>query len=45
MIYNQIKDEGLLFGNVLPPALLCRDGFFPFNHKNLGGGFSLCFNT
>ncbi|MFW9828247.1 MAG: hypothetical protein ACFFEY_11670 [Candidatus Thorarchaeota archaeon] len=40
MIYNQIKDEDLLFGNDLPPELLYRDGFFPFKHKNLGGGFS-----
>lgn len=39
-IYNQIKDEGLLFGIDLPPELLYRDGFFPFTHKHLGSGFS-----
>ena len=40
IIYNQIKDEGLLFETDLPPEFLYRDGFFPFTHKHLGGGFS-----
>ncbi len=39
-IYNTLKNENRLFGNDLPPEFLFQDGFFPFNHKHLGKGFS-----
>jgi radical SAM superfamily enzyme YgiQ (UPF0313 family) len=38
--YQQLKNEGLLFKDDLPPEFVFREGFFPFKHKNLGGGFS-----
>lgn len=40
-LYGTIKNDGRLFGLDLPPEFLYQDGFFPFNHKNLGGGFSI----
>jgi hypothetical protein len=39
-IYNELSQEGTVFGDDLPPNLWYKDGFFPFKHKNLGGGFS-----
>ncbi len=38
--YNQLNKEGRIFGDDLPPEFICRDGFFSFNHPNLGRGFS-----
>jgi hypothetical protein len=38
-IYENLKREKRLFGNDIPPELLYRDGFYPFNHKHLGSGF------
>ncbi|MFX1363839.1 MAG: hypothetical protein ACFFCE_14345 [Promethearchaeota archaeon] len=39
-LYELLKHEGRLFGDDLPAELLYEDGFFPFRHEELGGGFS-----
>ncbi len=39
-LYELLKKEGRLFGDDLPAELVYEDGFFPFNHKELGSGFS-----
>ncbi|MFW9990279.1 MAG: hypothetical protein ACFFC3_16685 [Candidatus Odinarchaeota archaeon] len=39
-IYELLKREGRLFGDDLPAELVYEDGFFPFKHQALGGGFS-----
>ncbi|MFX1314086.1 MAG: hypothetical protein ACFFHD_15980 [Promethearchaeota archaeon] len=39
-VYELLKKEGRLFGDDLPAELLYEDGYFPFIHKSLGGGFS-----
>ncbi len=39
-IYNQLKEKNLLYGEDLPPEFLYHEGFFPFKHKYLGGGFN-----
>ncbi|MFW9989814.1 MAG: B12-binding domain-containing radical SAM protein [Candidatus Odinarchaeota archaeon] len=38
--YIELKKENRIFGEDLPPEFLYREGFFPFQHKYLGGGFS-----
>ena len=39
-LYELLKKDGRLFGDDLPAELVYQDGFFTFNHKALGGGFS-----
>ncbi len=39
-LYEHLKKEGRLFGDDLPAELVYEDGYFPFNHQALGGGFS-----
>ncbi|MFX1503309.1 MAG: hypothetical protein ACFFDH_20270 [Promethearchaeota archaeon] len=38
--YIDLDKENRIFGEDLPPEFLYREGFFPFQHKYLGGGFS-----
>lgn len=38
--YNQLKKEGRIYGEDLPPELVYHEGYFPFDHPYLGGGFS-----
>ncbi len=40
LLYERHKEQGNLFGEDLPPELIYREGFFPFNHEYLGGGYS-----
>lgn len=39
-LYEQLKSEGRIFGDDLPSEFVYHEGFFPFEHKNLGKGFS-----
>ncbi len=40
-LYELLKKEGRIFGDDLPAELVYQDGFLNFNHKALGGGFSV----
>ncbi|MFX1374428.1 MAG: hypothetical protein ACFFA0_01320 [Promethearchaeota archaeon] len=40
-LHEFLKKEGRLFGDDLPAELVYQDGFLAFNHKTLGGGFSI----
>jgi hypothetical protein len=39
-LYEHLKKSGRLFGEDMPVELIYEDGFFPFQHKTLGRGFS-----
>lgn len=41
ILYNQLKSEGRIFGEDLPPEFLYFEGFMPFRHPNLGSGFDI----
>lgn len=38
-VHDLLKNKNRLFGEELPPEFLYQDGFFPFEHPNLGKGF------
>lgn len=38
--YIDLKKENRIFGDDIPPEFLYREGYFPFKHQYLGGGFS-----
>ncbi|MFX0072890.1 MAG: hypothetical protein ACFFAO_17575 [Candidatus Hermodarchaeota archaeon] len=40
-LYNQLKSEGRIYGEELPPELLYFEGFMPFKHPYLGSGFDI----
>jgi len=40
-LYNQLKVENRLHDRNLPPEFLYMQGFLPFNHEYLGGGFDI----
>ncbi len=39
-VYIRLKRENRIFGDDMPPEFLYREGYFPFEHPYLGGGFS-----
>ena len=40
-LYNQLKSEGRIYEESLPPELLYYEGFMPFKHPHLGSGFDI----